>query len=250
MLPATRSSFAYPGRLLEAGRSDAPVLLWSIAVGALVGVLGGSFRFAIGQAEHVMRALREMAGTDGSGALAISVVAGGAAVALAFWLVHRFAPEAGGSGIQEIEGALDGVRPLRWARVLVVKFGAGLLSLGSGMVMGREGPTVQMGGAVGRMLRERLNLSNDDGRILVAAGTGAGLTAAFNAPLTGMLFVIEKMRPHFKYNVISVQCVLIACARYRTPSFARCWATPWRSPSAAFPCPSCRHSERSQSSAS
>jgi CIC family chloride channel protein len=80
------------------------------------------------------------------------------------------------------------------------------------MVMGREGPTVQMGGAVGQMLRERLDLSNDDGRILLAAGAEAGLTAAFNAPLTGMLFVIEEMRPHFKYNVISVQCVLIACA--------------------------------------
>ena len=70
---------------------------------------------------------------------------------------------------------------------------------------------MQMGGALGEMLRERFRLSADNGRILVAAGAGAGLTAAFNAPLAGMLFVIEEMRPHFRYSVISVQCVLIAC---------------------------------------
>ena len=210
MNPASRSPFNL-GRLLEAGRSDASVLAWSVAVGALVGLLGGSFRFAITQAEQVMHGLRSAAGGDGAGALAISVLASATLVGTALWLVHRFAPEAGGSGIQEIEGALDGVRPLRWARVLIVKFGAGLLALGTGMVMGREGPTVQMGGAVGQMLRERFRLADDDGRVLVAAGAGAGLAAAFNTPLAGMLFVLEEMRPHFKYNVISVQCVLISC---------------------------------------
>jgi len=151
-----------------------------------------------------MAALRALGGEGTTLSLAISIVSAGVLVSISLILVRRFAPEAGGSGIQEIEGALDGVRPLRWARVLCVKFGAGLLSLGSGMVMGREGPTVQMAGALGEMLRERFRLSADHGRILVAAGAGAGLTAAFNAPLAGMLFVIEEMRPHF----CSGTCVL------------------------------------------
>jgi CIC family chloride channel protein len=211
MHSASQSPF-HLGRLLEARRSDAPVLGWSVAVGVLVGLVGGSFRSAIRHAEQLMDGLRELPGGDGAGPIALSVLATAGLAGAALWLVQRFAPEAGGSGIQEIEGALDGVRPLRWARVLIVKFGAGLLSLGTGMVMGREGPTVQMGGALGQMLRERFRLSDDDGLVLVAAGAGAGLTAAFNAPLAGMLFVFEEMRPHFKYNVISVQCVLIACA--------------------------------------
>ena len=198
--------------ILEASSSAGPVLGWSVLVGVLAGLVGSAFRWGIAHFEDGMSALRALWGDGTALSLVISIVSAAAMVSFSLLLVRRFAPEAGGSGIQEIEGALDGVRPLRWGRVLCVKFGAGLLSLGSGMVMGREGPTVQMGGALGEMLRERFRLSADHGRILVAAGAGAGLTAAFNAPLAGMLFVIEEMRPHFRYSVISVQCVLVACA--------------------------------------
>jgi CIC family chloride channel protein len=200
------------GRLLEATRADAPVLAWSLLVGFLAGGVGGLFRLGISRCQEFVSAFRALGGSDGALPLLISIASGAILVGVALVLVRRLAPEAAGSGIQEIEGALDGVRPLRWARVLGVKFGAGVLSLGSGMVMGREGPTVQMGGALGEMLRERFGLSEDHGRVLIAAGAGAGLTAAFNAPLAGMLFVIEEMRPHFRYNVISVQCLVIACS--------------------------------------
>jgi len=100
------------------------------------------------------------------------------------WLVRRFAAEAGGSGIQEIEGYLAGVRPARWWRVLPVKFVGGLLALGSGMILGREGPTVQMGGNGGALVNDLLPKGDDNSaHALVAAGAAAGLTAAFNAPL-------------------------------------------------------------------
>jgi len=125
--------------------------------------------------------------------------------------VRRFAPEAAGSGIQEIEGALDGVRPMRWRRVIPVKFAGGLASLGSGMIAGREGPTVQMGGALGRMLGELGRRPPLETHALVAAGAGAGLTAAFNAPLAGILFVIEEMRPHFRYSARSTEALAAAC---------------------------------------
>lgn len=199
------------GRRLKARPTSLSILGWSLFVGVLAGLVGAAFRFGVSHAKDGMTLLRGVGGGEGASALTISVVSSAVALGIALILVRRFAPEAAGSGIQEIEGALDGVRPLRWARVLCVKFTAGLLSLGAGMVMGREGPTVQMGGALGKMLHERFGLSEDEGRLLIAAGAGAGLTAAFNAPLTGMLFVVEEMRPQFKYNVISVQCVLIAC---------------------------------------
>jgi CIC family chloride channel protein len=121
----------------------------------------------------------------------------GAAMLVAAELVRRFAPEAGGSGVQELEGALGGRRPVRWRRVLPVKFLGGAIALGSGAVLGREGPTVQMGGAVGAMVGDRLGLGEDDRHVLVAAGAAAGLAAAFNAPLSGILFVLEEMRRHF-----------------------------------------------------
>ena len=114
--------------------------------------------------------------------------------------------------MQEIEGALDDLRPLRWQRVLPIKFFAGILSLAGGLVLGREGPTIQMGGNLGKMIADLFKLSRDDLHTLVAAGAGAGLSAAFNAPLAGILFVIEEMRPHFKYNFLSVHSVVIASA--------------------------------------
>ena len=124
--------------------------------------------------------------------------------------VRRFAPEAGGSGIPEIEGALEELRPVRWWRVIPVKFIGGMGTLGAGMVLGREGPTVQMGGNVGRMVLDVLRIRGAEARhTLLATGAAAGLSAAFNAPLAGILFIIEEMRPQFRYNLISIKAVFI-----------------------------------------
>jgi len=145
-------------------------------------------------------------------ALAASVAWTALAATVAIALVRRRASEAGGSGVQEIEGALDGVRPLRWRRVIPVKLAGGMLALGSGLVLGREGPTIQIGGNAGAMLAERFGLPRPALRTLVAAGAGAGLAAAFNAPLAGVLLVLEEMRPVFRWTFASVQSVVIACA--------------------------------------
>lgn len=145
--------------------------------------------------------------------LVASILLSAVMLFLALLLVRRVAPETGGSGVQEIEGALDGERrPVRWKRVLPVKFFAGLLSLGSGLVLGREGPTIQMGGNLGKMISDFFKVGKGDTHTLIAAGAGGGLAAAFNAPLAGILFVFEEMRPEFKYNFLSVQAVIVACA--------------------------------------
>lgn len=126
------------------------------------------------------------------------------------FLVRRFAPEAGGSGIPEIEGAMEEMRPVRWWRVIPVKFIGGLGTLGAGMVLGREGPMVQMGGNSGRMIVDIFRLRSPEARhSLLATGAAAGLSAAFNAPLAGILFVIEEMRSQFRYSLVSIKAVFI-----------------------------------------
>lgn len=182
---------------------------WAALLGAAVGGVGVGFRLAL----DAMRAARDalVAGLGhGPLAFAVSVGVTAAAAGLAVRLVRRHAPEAAGSGVQEIEGALEGVRPLRWRRVIPVKLAGGLLALGSGLVLGREGPTIQVGGNLGALIAELRRLPPSAVRTLVAAGAGAGLSAAFNAPLAGVLLVIEEMRPEFRWSFASVQSVLIA----------------------------------------
>jgi len=120
---------------------------------------------------------------------AIGLFAGG----LVGWMTTRFAPEAAGSGIPHLKGVLIHVRKLNWRRLIPVKFAGGVLGIGAGLSLGREGPTVQMGAAVAKALAGLLRTPEGDVPQLLSAGAGAGLAAAFNAPLAGLLFVIEEL---------------------------------------------------------
>jgi len=112
--------------------------------------------------------------------------------ALAGYITSRFAPEASGSGIPHVKAVLLQLRPMRWQRILPVKFIGGVLAIGAGFSLGREGPTVQMGAAIGKMLSHVLKVPKRSRSQLVAAG--AGLAAAFNAPLAGFIFAIEELQ--------------------------------------------------------
>jgi len=125
------------------------------------------------------------------------------------YLVKKYAPETAGSGIQEIEGALDGVRPVRWRRVLPVKFIASICSLSSGLLLGREGPTVQIGANVGKMVEDVFKQPIEEDNPLISTGAAAGLASAFNAPFAGIIFVIEEMNGHFKFNFYSLAALMI-----------------------------------------
>jgi CIC family chloride channel protein len=92
---------------------------------------------------------------------------------------------------------MNRLRTLNWSRVLPVKFISGILSIGSGLALGREGPTVQMGGAVGKSVSAFFKVSPREQRTLIGAGAGAGLAAAFNAPLSGVMFVLEEIQRDF-----------------------------------------------------
>ena len=103
-------------------------------------------------------------------------------------------------------------RELEWKRVLPVKFLAGIIAIGSGLALGREGPTVQMGGSVGAAISRWLKVSERERLTLISAGGGAGLAAAFNAPLAGLIFVLEEMRRDFQPIVFGAAFVAAVIA--------------------------------------
>jgi len=108
-------------------------------------------------------------------------------------LLNRFAPEASGSGIPQLKLAFwkdFGVVP--W-RVVWVKFVAGVLSIGGGCSLGREGPSVQLAGGVASNLAGLLGEAKQNRRMAAAAGAAAGLAAAFNTPLAAVTFVLEEI---------------------------------------------------------
>ncbi|QSX34677.1 H(+)/Cl(-) exchange transporter ClcA [Shewanella avicenniae] len=186
------------------------LLSLSALVGAVAGLIVSAFEGAIHfLTYHRLHYFDSWALPAGITALLV-ILAGALFAAVGFLATAKLAPETSGSGIPHVEGALDGLHDIRWWRVLPVKFFAGALTLSSGMVLGREGPSVQIGGAVGRMCASLASKYPYAPHVLTASGAAAGLAAAFNAPLAGILFIIEEMRPQFRYNFTSFKCVTLA----------------------------------------
>jgi chloride channel protein, CIC family len=109
------------------------------------------------------------------------------------WLLNSFCIEAAGSGIPQLKLAFWKDFGLVPARVVWVKFLAGILSIGGGSSMGREGPSVQLAGAVASNLAEMAGEPKQSRRAAAAAGAAAGLAAAFNTPLAAATFVLEEI---------------------------------------------------------
>ncbi|MBD0343675.1 MAG: chloride channel protein, partial [Coleofasciculus sp. Co-bin14] len=108
-------------------------------------------------------------------------------------IVESLAIEATGSGIPQIKGALAQFPIALNLRVAIVKLISSILSMSAGLTLGRQGPTVHIGAALAGQLSHWVPTSPDHRRQMIAAGAGAGLAAGFNAPLAGILFVVEEL---------------------------------------------------------
>ncbi len=115
-----------------------------------------------------------------------------AGLVVSFLVIHFF-PRARGSGVNQTKAALyiyNGHIPFRTA---IGKFITAALAIGSGHSLGPEDPSLQIGASLASVLGRKLRLSRDRMRLIAPVGAAAGLAAAFNAPISAVLFVIEEV---------------------------------------------------------
>ncbi len=199
-------------RFEDAEDKNFRLIFFAFIVGAVVGLFGAFFRLILMSIEaHRVKLFQSVDhGNFWQWILPVALVV--IAGVIAVYIVKRFAPETSGSGVHEIEGALDDIRSLRWKRVIPVKFFTSLFSLGGGFLLGREGPTIQLGANIGKMIRDVFKQSENKNNPLISAGAAAGLASAFNAPFSGIIFVMEEMHGHFKYSFFSLSAIMLASA--------------------------------------
>jgi chloride channel protein, CIC family len=171
--------------------------LASILGGILIGLIGGAFRFLLVTFDRWRTDLIVWAHVRPQIGWLAPLVLGAAGAWLARFLVVRFAPTAEGSGVQRVEAVFSGEAEPASPVVVPVKFIGGLLAMGSGLALGREGPTVQMGASFGVWVSRHLVPDEEDRRVVEAASAGAGLAVAFNAPIGGSIFVFEELTSNF-----------------------------------------------------
>ncbi len=112
-------------------------------------------------------------------------------------------PMTSGSGIPQVKGTLSGHLKMNWLRVLILKFLGGILSIGAGLSLGREGPSIQIGATAAQGISRMLGRLRIEEKYLITAGASAGLAAAFNAPLAGVIFALEEVHKNFSTVVLT-----------------------------------------------
>lgn len=200
--------------------------LLSLLSGAVVGLAIGIFRLALDYFDLARGSVIAWAQQWSFAGFFLVVFTVATAAAVAAWLVRRSGQPAAGSGIPHVELVLEGKLPAAPMLLFPVKFIGGLLAIGGGLALGREGPSVQIGSNLGSFWGGLFRLQPADRFALIAAGAGAGLAVAFNAPIAGAIFVLEELVRRFDTRIaiaaLGASCAAIAVASLlvgRQPDF-------------------------------
>ena len=166
--------------------------------GAGAGFICGLFRLLLGEADRLRLILPAWWHDEPFLGCSLFLIGAAAAGAFGAWLVRHYSEYAVGSGIPQVEAVINEELPPAPLMLIPVKFVGGLAVIGAGFALGREGPCIQMGATLAHLLGKAFGRDSADCRSLLAAGAGAGLAAAFNAPLAGAAFVLEELIRKFR----------------------------------------------------
>ena len=180
-----------------------------VGVGIAAGLSVGAFRYLLAVSGAFRQGLCEAVSIAAAQGRWLWPILYMSAFFIIAWLLAKIVarePMCTGSGIPQVKGVLMGKMSMNWASVLVAKIAGGVLAIGAGMSLGREGPSVQLGACAGQGIGH-LSQSFHRGleaRNLLVAGAGAGLAAAFNAPLAGVIFGLEELQRTFSAAALLV----------------------------------------------
>lgn len=204
-------------RMRKEEKSNLKLMLQALIVGLIAGTVVGLFRFGIEKTSAFWLYLFKQAHKNS--AWFIAIVIGLAAVGIiAGYFVKQY-PHVGGSGIPEVKLQLQGKLQLKWWQILWRKLIGGILVIGTGLFLGPEGPSLQLGSSIGQGLGEKLKQNKYNQRVLLATGAASGLSAAFGAPLSGALFVLEEIFHNFSPRVWMNALVGAIAANFMVSNF-------------------------------
>lgn len=193
------------------------LLVRGIEVGVAAGLIAVLYRYLLSFAENgLMSVLDYVHGSSVKIALFLSltVVLG---VIVSF--INKLVPMAAGSGIPQLNGEVKGYLTSNWWQVILAKLVGGTISVFSGLSLGREGPSVQLGGMAAKGVAKLTKADKTTELRMISCGAGAGMAAAFNAPLAGTMFVLEEIHHSFDKNLLCMGIVSAVTADYTSKIF-------------------------------
>lgn len=167
------------------------VVVRAVIVGLFVGIVISLFRWFVEHIRKITNVIYHLAGNN-IWILALTILG----MFVLTWVIAKIVQpneRVMGSGIPQVEGQLHGELEMEGWSTLWRKFVATTLTLGTGVFLGREGPSIQLGASVGQVFAEQMELDKRDWRLLIASGAAAGISAAFSAPIAGTMFVLEEV---------------------------------------------------------
>jgi H+/Cl- antiporter ClcA len=193
------------------------LIIRGVEVGIFAGLIAVLYRFLLAGAEKGLMSL--LASIRGSGLYTALWFAALAALGVFIAFVNRLVPDASGSGIPVVSGELKGYVSPNWWKVILAKLVGGTVSVFSGLSLGREGPSVQLGGMAGKGIARLTKADITTERRMLSSGAGAGMAAAFNSPLAGTMFVLEELHHTFDKSLLCMSIVACIVADYTSKLF-------------------------------
>ncbi|MBO5494703.1 MAG: chloride channel protein [Eubacterium sp.] len=205
-------------RKIEYHRKESMFLIIrGVEVGVFAGLVAVLYRFLLQCAETGIMTILEI--VKGNLLYTVLWLILLAVLGLLVLATGKWEPKAMGSGIPQVAGELKGYSSPVWWRIIAGKLIGGTLSVFSGLSLGREGPSVQLGGMAAKGVAEITKADKTTQRRMISSGAGAGMAAAFNAPIAGTMFILEELNHTFDKSLLCMGAVACLTADYTSKLF-------------------------------